>query len=107
VLSSGALKLILLSVMWLALIVWTLYRLGSEKARRDEFVFKYGVKQFGIAAWLAGTAIGSCASFQNRPQHPLLAYVAIYGFFLLPLALWLGFLWGKGMKLLGPYSPRK
>ena len=95
--SVHTLTAILLSGLWLAFIVWTIHWLGSAKAQSDRFVFKFGVKGFGITAWLAATAIVSYVSFQNRPDRSLLSYVGIYGFALLPISLWLGFAWGRAM----------
>jgi hypothetical protein len=81
---------------------WTIHWLGSDRSQHDRFVFKYGVKEFGILSWLLATGIGAYASFENRPNHPFAYFVAFHGFLLLPISLWLGFVWGKVMRTLLP-----
>ena len=95
VLSLHTLTLALLYGAWLAFIVWTVYRLGSANFKRDEFVSKFGVKEFGLVTWLGATGIGTYASYKNKPDHSVIYYAGYYGFFLLPLCLWVGFAWGK------------
>ncbi len=98
---------LLLGGIWLGFCGWTLYRLGSSKFQSDEFVSRVGVKQFGVTGWIAATSIGSYASFEDNPSRPLIFYFAIYAFFLLPVCLWMGFVWGKGMAALFPNVRKK
>ena len=90
------------SAIWICFIVWTLSWLRSRRSPGDSFAIKVGVRQFGMIVWVISSGIGSWASFQDRPQTPLVYYVGLFGFLLLPLALWLGFLWGKGMWAFNP-----
>jgi hypothetical protein len=99
--------LYVLAACWLALTIWTIRRLGSPSRVSDEFVYRFGVRQFGVYSWIAATAIGTYGLMQANLGHSPLYYAGIFGFFLLPISLWCGWLWGMGMRAFYPRRPKR
>jgi hypothetical protein len=93
-------------LIWIGFIVWTLRRLGSKKLQ-DDVASKFGINRFGIITWVVVTVVVARMTVQNVPRSSLVLCVCYYGFILLPICLWAGFFWGKGMSALYPAKRKK
>jgi hypothetical protein len=95
---SGA---IFAALLWLTLLtVRRLWRHGVE--RRDHIIYDMGVRRFGalmasFQAWHFFYRLNH--GFAEAFQHPAesLAVLALAAVFGIPLGLWCGYVWGRGM----------
>ena len=74
-------------------------------------VFNWGVRRFGLAAWLIFVLTFSLVlAFESQRTWTAFVAVAtlffIYALFTLPAWLWVGYFWGKAMaRFLGIEKP--
>lgn len=85
-----------LAFLWLLFLIWTIRRL-HRIANNDEIVLRIGVARFGLTGWLGTTLWTAYLAAEVNPVHPLWFYGAVLGFYLLPVCLWGGYLWGRIM----------
>jgi len=80
------------SIGWLVLLIYSVRRFGHKPVdQRDRLVLVYGVRWFGLGMWIFAATTPLIFGLTN----PLRAAV-IFSFWLLPICLWAGWLWGVG-----------
>jgi hypothetical protein len=87
-----------LTVAWLVFGIWTIRRLSALR-RKHDMAWKYGVARFAVSGWAVTTLCCAVLSVRINPNHSLWYYSAILAFFLLPVCLWGGYVWGRLMIL--------
>jgi hypothetical protein len=89
---------IFVTLAWAAFIAWTLYRLGSRRAHMGATTYQFGVKRFGIGLWLASVLLEVVVVWRTGPKHySILLHALIVAFVMLPVCLWVGYVWGQAM----------
>jgi hypothetical protein len=104
--SFNGIGLVAACVTWSGFIMWTLYRLGSRKVQ-DDRTLRIGVNGFGIITWAVCIAVPSELIVESYPHKSLLNVVCLFAFIMLPICLWGGYFWGKGMSALNPSGRKK
>lgn len=104
-LSSHYIFVMIFVIVWSGITIWTIYKLDFIGRRDVGLTYRYGVKQFGVSAWLVSIAIGVGLSWQINSRHSIWYYGAFFAFIMLPICLWGGYAWGKAMSLIFPRPP--
>lgn len=85
----------ILEVGFAAFGVWTWRRLWREgSSPYDRFVYRYGVRCFGIAAWILMSILFPGLDSQGANAHVVLEVLA-FAIPAFPISLWAGYWWGR------------
>jgi hypothetical protein len=90
------------AVVWAVFIWWTLRKLGSLREQGDGATLGFGVTQLGMILWVGMIALASRLFIQAYPNRSIIYFAVEFGVLMLPICLWAGFFWGKGMTALFP-----
>ena len=96
--SRGAIYLLLATFgcAWIGFTVWTVRRLWRPSSTGYErMVYHFGVRLFGIGSWLLFVILFSLTQRDDLISPAVMAAVTL--FIGLPISLWAGYLWGRGM----------
>jgi hypothetical protein len=91
---------LLIAVVWGALTLWTILRLGNPDFRsREPDVYRFGIKGYGMIMWALSIVLGTAVWSTLDPAR-MWYHAGVVAFFLLPAWLWVGFFWAKVFALL-------
>jgi len=96
--SRGSIYLLLAAFgcAWIGLTVWTVRRLWRPSSTAYErMVYHFGVRLFGIGAWVLFAIVFSLTQHDDLISPAVTAAFTLFTG--LPIALWAGYFWGRGM----------
>jgi hypothetical protein len=97
-----------LVVLWLGFNVWTVWKLSGARAGGiDATVYSSGIKGWGLWMWGLSTPMAVAMVYQVNPRHSIFYYGVVFGLLLLPICLWVGYLWGVITNGISPIPPKK
>jgi len=85
-----------LCFIWLLLITWTLVWLHAATQQPNSRIIRIGIA-FGLGAWVWTTIVVSRYLVEAAAKSPKWQTILGIAFFMLPICLWAGYVWGRLM----------
>jgi hypothetical protein len=85
-------------VVWIPFIFLTVsFMLELRNRPKEKQVYRIGVLFMGTVYWVI-FVVALSGPFARKWQLPLVVVAIIWAYFLFPVCLWMGFVWGKAVE---------